>query len=456
MRTLSRLRAAALALLAVPWLAAAAPAPGADLLADYVAREQPAFGYHVRDGGRYRGADWIELIVTSQTWRGIPWRHQLYLIRPAGLGEGSHQALLFIDGGKWREEYEKPPAKPVLPKRAGLYREIAQRLAAPVAILKQVPNQPLLGGLTEDALIAHTLDRYLETGDADWPLLLPMVRSVVSAMDAVERYAHEEWSLDVSGFTVTGASKRGWTTWLTAASDPRVKAIAPMVFDVLNMEPQLAHQRASWGKLSEQIADYSALSLTEQLDTPGGAHLTALVDPFSYRERITQPKLLIYGSNDRYWPIDAASLYWDELSGPRLPLYIPNQGHKLTDVRRIIAGLDALHQYSARGRPLPDLSWAWEDGVDRLALEIRAEPEPALVRAWVAHSATRDFREAKWRSVLIPRRRGRYAYKVPRPADRYVAVYGEAVFGRGAGRVFFSTLPRIAGPEPLLGARAGP
>lgn len=424
---------------------AASAAPAGELLAQYAARPQPAFGYTVRDGGRYRGAEWVELILTSQTWRDVPWRHQLYIIRPAGLEPGPQQALLFIDGGKWRPEYERPPAESTLPKRAGLYHAIARRLGSPVAILKQVPNQPLLGGLTEDALIAHTLERYLETGDDEWPLLLPMVKSAVAGMDAVQAFARERWSLDVPAFTLTGASKRGWTTWLTAATDSRVKAMAPMVFDVLNMRPQIEHQRASWGTLSEQIGDYAARGLTDRLATPAGERLTALVDPYSYRERITQPKLVIYGSNDRYWPIDAARLYWDELRGPRLPLYVPNQDHKLTDVHRILGALNAIHQHSARGRPLPDLGWQWRDEDERLVLTMHASPAPVLVRAWVARAPTRDFREARWQSVQVSARRGRYEHAVRKPQRGFVGLYGEAVFGRGAQRVWVSTLPMISG-----------
>lgn len=429
----------------VPAAADTATVAAHDVLAAYVARPDGGGNVWVRSEGRYRGADWVELILTSQTWRGEPWRHQLYLIRPAKVTAGRQQALLFVAGSKWRPAYEQPPAEVELPKGADLYLGLANRLGSPVAILKQVPNQPLLGGLKEDALIAYTLDQYLRTGDRDWPLLLPMVKSVVRAMDAVEREARQRWAIEIDGFTVTGASKRGWTTWLSAAVDPRVRAIAPIVFDVLNMEEQLQHQRDSWQGFSEQIVEYTARDLPKRLATPDGQKLLEIVDPYTYRDQFRQPKFVLLATNDRFWPVDAAQFYWNQLPEPRYLLYLPNQGHKLTDIGRISAALNAVHQQVARGRPLPDLDWQWQQANGQLQLTAQPSPAPAASRIWVARSKSRDFREARWRSFPLWRHEGRYAYQVPVPDGSYVAAFAEMVFGRGTERVYLSTLPAIAG-----------
>ena len=50
-----------------------------------------------------------------------------------------------------------------------------------------------------------TFDQYLQTGEKDWPLLLPMVKSSVRAMDAMQSIVREKWGAPIESFTVSGA-----------------------------------------------------------------------------------------------------------------------------------------------------------------------------------------------------------------------------------------------------------
>ena len=168
-------------------------------------------------------------------------------------------------------------------KSAAFGLDLARRIRAPIAFLYGIPNQPLFEGKKEDTLIAETFVRYLETGDENWPLLFPMVKSLVKAMDALQAFAEQQWQQPVEGFLVTGASKRGWTTWLTAVADARVKAIAPLVIDTLNFPAQIPHQVKCFGKFSEMIKDYTERGLVPLPDTPEAKRLWMMLTSSTIR-----------------------------------------------------------------------------------------------------------------------------------------------------------------------------
>ncbi len=420
------------------------PAPAGDVLADYVTKADSSYDWSKRSEGRYRDVSYVELILTSQTWRDIEWRHQLYIIRPDKLNPDSRHALLLIYKGKWRSRLERPPVDERLPSNVELFRQIANRMQTPVAIVRQVPYQPMFDGMTEDTIIAHTFDQFLQTGDSSWPLLLPMVKASVRAMDAVQDFAAQQWAIEIDTFTVTGASKRGWTAWLTAAADARVTAVAPMAFDVLDIKSQLNHQKAVWGDLSSELSDYGDLDLPDRLSSDAGRALLEIVDPYSYRERMTQPKLIIVGTNDPYWPLDALNLYWDDLLGPKYVLYVPNNVHSLDDYRRLIASVNALHRHATNGEALPQLTSRCNAPAERLILRAWSDTKPSKIRAWTATSPTRDFRNARWKSTPIRRTGDVYVFGLERPQSGYMAVFGELWFGDGRTAYSLSTNVCIA------------
>jgi PhoPQ-activated pathogenicity-related protein len=399
------------------------PSLASNELARYVAQPDPSYRWEIVSSGTVRSGDYIEAILTSQTWRGVAWQHQLFLFRPKRIT--SQQALLYIDGGRWNDGYANGHAE--LPREAAIFIRLAEAIHAPVAVVRQVPFQPLFDR-REDALIAYTFDRYLETGEADWPLLLPMVKAALRAMDTVQALALSRWNVHIDRFTVAGASKRGWTSWLTAASDPRVAAVAPMVIDMLNMPEQIRLQRDTFGDLSEEIQDYQDIDLPRRIDSDRGRTLLAMVDPYSYRAHLTQPKLILLGTNDRYWPLDALSVYWGGLSEPKRVLYVPNQGHGMRDLRRVIGALSALHRYSVRDEPLPSLTWNFVASSRDIRVSVQPGRKPARVIAWNASSTTRDFRDAHWSSHRCRETKGEFLCTRPVKAPLYTALYAEVEF----------------------------
>ena len=89
----------------------------------------------------------------------------------------------------------------------------------------------------------------MKTGDETWPLRMPMTKACVRAMDSVTSFmaTAEGGNVKVDKFVVAGGSKRGWTTWTTAAVDKRVVAISPMVIDLLNNEKSFEHHFQAYG-----------------------------------------------------------------------------------------------------------------------------------------------------------------------------------------------------------------
>src|SRR2546423_9107138 len=268
MRRSKRLLAVAVALL-VPSVGAIARDPLTGPLADYVAAKDDSYQWFKRSEGSVLTCKYVELILTSQTWHGIAWKHQLFIIKPAQVDPTSKHAVMMIAGGNWNDKIADRATQLKLPGEAQLFALLAETLKVPVAILLHVPQQPIFDGKREDQIIAYTFREFLKTGDTTWPLLAPMAKSAVRAMDAAQEAMKKEWNLDIATFTITGASKRGWTTWLTGAVDDRAIAIAPMVIDMLNMSPHTKLQKESFGgKSSEQIDDYSGLD--DHINTPRG------------------------------------------------------------------------------------------------------------------------------------------------------------------------------------------
>lgn len=359
----------------------------------YIHNGDKTFHWELKETFSVGNATAYTLFLTSQQWHEFIWTHQLTILVPA---ENKYDAaLLFISGGSnkkgvpnWGKQDDK-----LLQSLS----EVAVKNKSIVALLRQTPNQPLFGDLTEDALISYTLHKFKEDGDYSWPLLFPMVKSAVRAMDAVQEFSSQSLKHQVKRFVVTGASKRGWTTWLTGASDPRVVAIAPMVIDILNMPVNLDYQIKMWNAYSVQIEDYVKLGIPQTARSEKGAAITTMVDPYSYRKKLTMPKMLFMGTNDEYWTVDAIKHYIDSIPGQNFVHYVPNEGHGLGDGKQAMTALSAFFGETISGTPYPVCQPELIQTKKGITLKVKTSPD-VLVDAilWTTNSTDTDFRDDKW------------------------------------------------------------
>jgi PhoPQ-activated pathogenicity-related protein len=129
-------------------------------------------------------------------------------------------------------------------------------------------------------------------------------------------------------------------------------------------------------------------------------------------------------------------------------LYVPNQGHGLSDPERVITGLSAIHSYAATGKTLPKTTWSFATAKDALTIQVKAERPTQRVQIWTARSASRDFRNSPWTPYECAKTKEGHACSVERPKDGYTAAFAETSF-KDDGLPMFSTTTTvcITGPN---------
>jgi PhoPQ-activated pathogenicity-related protein len=388
--------------------------------------------------------------LTSQTWRTAAevdrpvWKHWLTIVKPDRVAGTT--GFLWIGGGSSKDK---------APEGAGqTYIDQALLTHSVVAELQDIPNEPLTfkedgRSRNEDAIIAYTWMKYVKTGDDTWPLRLPMTKTAVRAMDTVTAVMASAagGAVKVDRFVVGGASKRGWTTWTTAAVDGRVTAIMPAVIDLLNLEASFRHHYRVYGFWAPAVKDYVEAGYMDWMGTPEVRKLMEIVDPYSYRDRLTMPKYMIYAAGDQFFLPDSSRFYFDDLKGEKYLRYIPNTDHGLkgSDARESSV---AFYQALLEGKPRPRFSWTFEQNGD---IRVTTQDKPLAVKLWQATNPNaRDFRlmtlGPAYRGMdLQDMNGGVYVGRVVKPVKGWTAYFVELTFASGGKYPFkFTTAVRVA------------
>ncbi len=425
-------------------------------LDDYVGAFDPNYEFDVVRTQDLDGYTVITIDMTSQQWRSSEevdrtlWQHWMQIVVPDAAVDDT--ALLLVNGGRNTSD----PPDPIGASPDSDQQELinfALTANAVVVDLPTIPNQALTFSddpfvpRSEDAIISYTFDKFIDEypnlDDNTWPLLLPMVKSAVRAMDTTQAVLSSELDYEINDFVVTGGSKRGWTTWLSAAVDERVLAIMPAVADLLNFGKQLDHHRDAYegvteftiGGFSAAIGDYVAFDLPDRFDTDAGQALLEIVDPYEYRDRITQPKYLIHSPGDEFFVLDSSQFYYDDLLGQKHIRYVPNSSHGLNDTA--LEGAAQYFRAIVQELDIPGLTWSFEDNGNTIVAE--TSDNPISVKMWEAHNTeSRDFRYGggigtPWFSTdLQDQGGGTYIAKLPTPETGASAFFIEMTFASGS------------------------
>jgi PhoPQ-activated pathogenicity-related protein len=419
----------------------------------YVKAPDPSYRYALVNRTREATHTVSLLEMTSQTWLTTAevnrpeWTHWVTVIQPATVKHRT--ALVFVTGGA---NNGKPPrVDPML-------LDFALTTQSVVAELRMVPNQPLVfAGETrerkEDESISYTWDTFLRTGDERWPMRLPMTKAVVRAMDTVTSFCAkpEQGALPIDHFVVSGASKRGWTTWTTAAVDPRVVAIMPLVIDVLNVEPSFDHHWRAYGFYAPAVKDYEDMQIMRWMGSPANRRLMEIEDPYEYRDRLTMPKYLVNSAGDQFFLPDSSKFYFDALHGEKYLRYVPNSDHSLKDTDAAM-GVGAFYSAILTRTPRPQFTWRIEkDG----RLRVETKTKPLTVALWQAtNPKARDFRletlgPAYTSAPLEAKSPGVYEAQLPKPASGWTAALIELRFDSGTKYPFVFTTGVTIVPDVL-------
>lgn len=416
----------------------------------YVTKPDPSYSWEITQRQVYDEYTIYSIFMTSQSWRNeqevskTKWTHNLRIIIPKEIK--TQTALLYINGGADQED--------IRPLSSGLIQTAIDAKAI-VIDLDMVPNQRLKFsdeydsrykeiGRKEDAIIAYTWKKFFETQDSEWPLRLPMTKSVVRAMDCSQEFCNFIGIKKPSGFVVSGMSKRGWTAWTTAAVDSRVVGLIPIVIDLCNVKESFVHHYNSYGQFSPALNDYLDIDILSYRQDPSLDKLLSIIDPFQFKETYTMPKYIINSTGDQFFLPDSSLFYFDSLPGQKYLRYVPNADHSLSGTN-FHDSLRLFFTHIAYGNSLPQIYWKNLNN----SLRVSSSMKPARAVLWVATNAqARDFRlttiGAGWKEfpLKVYEKDGEFISwaQIEKPSQGWTAYFIELTYEQeGKNSLIFTT-----------------
>jgi PhoPQ-activated pathogenicity-related protein len=379
-----------------------------------------------------KGMSWTAqaVNVTSQKWlteddwgadwggKDAQWWHLVYIITPSEIKTPGWKTLYVTGGQNDDKQYDANNMD------MQLCGTLAMTTGQVTVSLFQVPNVPFYiksepnePRLTQDAALAHTFVHYMDyiknggneesLTDAEWIVLLPMVKAGFAAIKVVDEIMGDS---STSNWQVTGASKRGWTSWLMGAVDAsrpveqqKIRSILPIVLDGLNFHEFFHLHYDIYGGWSFTMQKFVDVGFTGRIDTSEMKSLLKIMDPYNYLDRLKgMPKFVSDSTGDEWFIPDDARNWIDKAkeNGPIHLSMIPDADHSMvTGLASLIPNLGTFIHNVAQGVSNPNIEWTTDYENGQIIVHIDEEYKDMKYTVQMWHSTTchgdsprRDFR----------------------------------------------------------------
>ncbi|EGW2795086.1 hypothetical protein C3N37_001338 [Salmonella enterica subsp. enterica serovar Enteritidis] len=263
---------------------------------------------------------------------------------------------------------------------------------------------------------------------------IPMVTALSQAMRLAKKEL-TQWN--INSFIITGISKRGWTTWLSAIADPDVEAIVPFAIDLLDIDASLEHIYQSYGgNWPITFYPYYQQGIDEKIKSPTFTQLRQIIDPLRYLNTIYQPRLaipkyIINASGDDFFVPDNTRFYYSKLPGVKSLRIVPNMNHYSINQFAEESLVPFINRFQSK-KTLPQLIGL----IHHHLLTVYFSEAPVKVVRWTANNPNaRDFRYAcgiryKPLTIDIPAN-NKISITLNEPKTGWEATYIEATFNDG-------------------------
>lgn len=344
----------------------------------------------------------LTYLNASLTDRSV-WTHTVIYIVPTKLNASCDTAYVWLTWGSNTDPWNGNAEDDV---DLAVVTQAAIGTGCPAVAIYDIPNQQICfydnasaGPYcdSEDGAIAYTFNRYLyHNKAAEWLLLFPMAKAGIRALDAIEEISAQVFNKPITKFVVSGASKRGWTTWLVGATDykNRIVAIVPVVLDALDFNSFIHRQWKSYQAFTFALKPYADFGLTAATELPRFVTWSTEIDPYFYRQRLTMPKLAINAVGDEFQLLDDQAHWAHDMPGEMKTILIKDADHILvTNFDLVIKTLVSYLQSVVFGITRPSYTWSIDALSGQISVTTSVPPlSVSLVQTTIA-TKMRDFRD---------------------------------------------------------------